>query len=211
MDLRLARWLQIGFTALVSPLAASEKPKAMVVLLYEEAGVEPDVLSAAKGEASAILYEAGIATRWVPCRSGSGSAECRRAGEADILRVRIFHTTRKSIWPLDRQAFGFALSSPQPPFGTFAGVIYDRVQQLAGHRRSLLATVLGCVLAHEIGHLLLNGGGHTTSGLMKAHWRKKDLGLIEQRNFRFLPAQAEEMVRGLETRRHYMRSSGATW
>jgi predicted metalloendopeptidase len=85
------------------------------------------------------------------------------------------------------------------------------VQQLAKYRKSLLIAVLGCVLAHEIGHLLLNGGGHATSGLMKAYWMKKDLSLIEQRTFRFLPAQAEEMVRSLEERRLFMRSSNATW
>jgi hypothetical protein len=183
----------------------------MLVLLYEEAGVEPDVLSNAQEEAEAILAAAGIATRWFACGSSSAPVECRRAGQSDVLRLRIFATARKSIWPIDQQAFGFALSSPEPPFGTVAGIVYDRVQQLGGPRESLRAKVLGCVLAHEIGHLLLNGGGHAASGLMKAQWMKKEMGLIEQRVFQFLPAQAKQMVRGLETRRRYMRSSGATW
>jgi hypothetical protein len=204
-------WFLIGLGAVISSLAANEKTGTMLVLVYEEAGVEPDVFRAAQKEASAILAEAGIASEWVACVSVPPPDECRRAGQSDVLRVRIFPTAQKSIWKVDPQAFGFALSSPEPPFGTVAGIIYDRVQQLAGFRQSLLTKVLGCVLAHEIGHLLLNGGGHATGGLMKADWRKKEMSLIEQRTFRFLPAQAEEMARGLEARRLYMRSSGAIW
>jgi hypothetical protein len=194
---------------MISPVAASERADAMLVLLYEEAGVEPDVLSKAQQEAEEILAAAGIDTQWFACGSSSAPVECRRAGQSDVLRLRIFPAKRASILKIDREAFGFALSSPEPPFGTFAGIVYDRVQQVS--RASLRAKVLGCVLAHEIGHLLLNGGGHAATGLMKANWMKKELMLIEQRTFGFLPAQAEEMVRGLAVRRLYMRSSGATW
>jgi hypothetical protein len=192
-------------------MAASERADAMLVLLYETAGVEPDVISKAQQEAEAILAAAGIPTRWLACGSNSAPAECRRAGQSDVLRLQVFSTSQDSMWKIDGHALGFALSSPEPPFGTVAGIIYDRVQKLVGTRESLRAKVLGCVLAHEIGHLLLNGGGHAASGLMKAHWMKKEMVLIEQRVFQFLPAQAREMVQGLETRRRYVRSSGATW
>jgi hypothetical protein len=47
---------------------------------------------------------------------------------------------------------------------------YDRLTET--HRKP---RVLGHVLAHEIGHMLLRTNLHRDAGLMKAHWSPKDL------------------------------------
>ena len=57
---------------------------------------------------------------------------------------------------------GFAVSG-----GRLANVMYSRVERLAGSRANV-ATVLGHVMAHEIGHLLLSPNAHASGGIMAA-------------------------------------------
>jgi hypothetical protein len=49
-------------------------------------------------------------------------------------------------------------------------IFYDRLNET--QRKP---SVLGHVLAHEIGHMLLRTNVHRDTGLMKAHWSPKDL------------------------------------
>jgi hypothetical protein len=46
-------------------------------------------------------------------------------------------------------------------------VFYDRVKQLARTRQLPLGTILGRVLAHEVGHHVLPGQGHARWGIMR--------------------------------------------
>jgi hypothetical protein len=52
-----------------------------------------------------------------------------------------------------------------------------------------LSSVLGLVVAHEIGHLLLQMGGHSPVGIMHFPWSPKELGLA---NHNFLVFTAKE-------------------
>jgi hypothetical protein len=44
-----------------------------------------------------------------------------------------------------------------------------------GFRELMLARLLGRIVAHELGHVLLNSPAHTDSGLMRAHYRADDV------------------------------------
>jgi hypothetical protein len=41
--------------------------------------------------------------------------------------------------------------------------------------RLLVARFLGRILAHELGHILLNSAQHQPTGLMRAHYRARDV------------------------------------
>ena len=45
--------------------------------------------------------------------------------------------------------------------------------------------MLAPTLAHEIGHLLLTGQGHSSSGIMRAHWRREDYERAPRGAFNF--------------------------
>jgi hypothetical protein len=49
--------------------------------------------------------------------------------------------------------------------------------------------LLGIVMAHEIGHVLLNSNSHSAQGIMVARWRAEDLRAAERRALRFLPGE----------------------
>jgi hypothetical protein len=58
----------------------------------------------------------------------------------------------------------------------FLATVYpDRVKSTALTSNTTFGTLLGRVVAHEIGHLLLNRNMHAAAGLMKAHWTRDDL------------------------------------
>ena len=78
-------------------------------------------------------------------------------------------------------------------FGYYANVFYHRVEQLSGTRTCSRPVVLGHVIAHEMGHLLLGQGGHSRTGLMTANWDRSELEQVIQRTFIFNSQQAKEI------------------
>jgi hypothetical protein len=65
-----------------------------------------------------------------------------------------------------------------------------------------LPEILGHIIAHEIGHLLLPGGRHSVSGIMKARWSLNEWKLVRQGALNFAPEQSRflraELLRRLK-------------
>ncbi len=77
---------------------------------------------------------------------------------------------------LPKNAFGLALVPEDGSQGTNAYIFSRRVERLAAANPDIsLAVLLGCVAAHEIGHLLLGSNTHQRSGIMTADWYGADL------------------------------------
>jgi len=58
-------------------------------------------------------------------------------------------------------------------------------------------SVIGCVMAHELGHLLL-GPGHVPDAIMRASWGTGDLEAIRRRRLVFNRAQNTVIRRELQ-------------
>jgi hypothetical protein len=75
--------------------------------------------------------------------------------------------------------------------GTLADVYWEPVslhaQQFGVADKS---TVLGCAMAHELGHLLL-GRGHSSMGLMKSVWGSRDFDYMKHRSLKFAGKERE--------------------
>jgi hypothetical protein len=63
------------------------------------------------------------------------------------------------------------------------------------HERSRvnLASLLGDVAAHEIGHLLLGTNSHAENGIMRARWESEELGSIGTGTLFFSEAESRQM------------------
>src|SRR5262249_35973670 len=74
-----------------------------------------------------------------------------------------------------------------------AYVFYRRVQAEA--ERYVVSTpfVLACAIAHEVGHLLMPGGGHSRDGIMRACWNRDDFHRADQSALRFSDDQVVVM------------------
>jgi hypothetical protein len=64
---------------------------------------------------------------------------------------------------------------------------------LARGDSSFETLLLGHLMAHEIGHLLLGAGNHSPTGLMRARWQQQELELIRRRTLAFTSGQAESI------------------
>jgi hypothetical protein len=93
---------------------------------------------------------------------------------------------------------GFAAVPVEGGMGRIAYVIYDRIQRLAGEGRVNEVPLLGFVLAHETGHLLLGRGARSRAGLMKCQWDSRKIQEVDSVNMGFSELQAFQIRNTLE-------------
>jgi hypothetical protein len=76
-----------------------------------------------------------------------------------------------------------------------AAVYYDYLPHIPGGERNKndTALVLGCVIAHELGHLLLGAHGHSIAGIMQPYWGIEQMQLALMSQLSFLPEEARLM------------------
>ena len=73
--------------------------------------------------------------------------------------------------------------------GFYAIVYYSEIRRLAELDRAVSSgEILGYVMAHEIGHLLL-GPQHHDGTVMKSHWGAAEVEMIRRRELRFNRSQ----------------------
>ena len=83
--------------------------------------------------------------------------------------------------------FGFAVVP------VLASVYYDYVAHLArsDDAEFEIPIILGCDIAHEIGHLLLGSESHSASGIMQGHWERGQIRQAVTGTLLFTPEQAK--------------------
>jgi len=75
-----------------------------------------------------------------------------------------------------------------------ASVYYNYVLDAQNENAEFKAPVLlGCVIAHEIGHLLLGPEGHSTGGIMQSDWGLKDVRQAMTGTLTFTPQQSRRL------------------
>jgi hypothetical protein len=91
-------------------------------------------------------------------------------------------------------------------FPALASVFYDRRLRFVDDDAGLgLPSILGCFIAHEIGHLLLGSNSHSNQGLMQAGWGERQIHQALAGDLFFTPKQAKlvqtefRMRRSLQT------------
>jgi hypothetical protein len=95
---------------------------------------------------------------------------------------------------------GWSLVDVEAATGVLATVFPERVQAVARAAAVDVRTLLGRVIAHEIGHLLLGTGAHAERGLMRAHWSRAMLQHSSADDWRFTPPEVASMQTGLLAR-----------
>jgi hypothetical protein len=91
------------------------------------------------------------------------------------------------------RSLGIAVRGANFSGGRLAYVFYDRVEPLARKYQMSDASLLGVAIAHEVGHLLLPYGSHSSTGLMQADWDDRQFLLARARLLRFTAQQAAEI------------------
>jgi hypothetical protein len=142
----------MAMVALGANLCAHARRPTIVVMLRNDANVPPEVLDAAEDSVRAIYDAAGVEIAW------SGGPPV-----ATLALISREHARRLGHRP---EVIGFATGS-RARRGKMAYIFMHRVKDLSARYRVPASSVLGAVLAHELGHLLLPGDSHAEVGVMR--------------------------------------------
>jgi hypothetical protein len=146
------------------------------------------------------LHRAGVKVGWVGCATSAeqvlSDPGCRKplAGPEVVLKLLSQVMARRAKGPAD--TFGFAV--PTSPVGIGSVSIFaKRAEQLAlsgpfsAGYDAARAVVLGHLIVHEIGHLLLGPGSHSRTGIMSSPWSQAQVKQIATSHLSFTEAQAQ--------------------
>jgi hypothetical protein len=179
-------------------LSEADPRPCLNIRLYNLAGVSPQILDRAAEEATRILATAAVdivwqqgPNDWPEARAfdltGHGKGQHPKPDTRNYLVVGI-RRGDPSAFP---GALGFAL--PDAQIGVHATIFYDRIEQVTQLVIITVPKMLGHVMAHEIGHVLLGSTEHSPVGIMKAIWDRTDFQYDPAARMEFTPQQRRVM------------------
>ncbi len=173
----------------VSGTSAAE-PQALKIttLLYNYAAVPDRVLEQAEKSAAAVFRRAGIDTVWASGPLSRSEVQDERS-VGPRLYLRILPPSMSERMPAKPTCMGFTQSWSPP----VANVFYDRAQKVVRGRALDLGVILGHLIAHEIGHLLIGEEAHSPSGIMSIPWTPRHARSASRGQLLFTPKEAASM------------------
>jgi len=149
-------------------------------------------LTAAETRAARVFEQAGLGIHWLNCFKNSLDSPSAPACDHPLSPADFV----LQILPSSRNATNstFGVSFLDASGGVYADIFLDRVQSLRELDPKIsFSGLLGSVIAHELGHLLLGEHSHSRTGLMRAHWQAEELGKIAKGNLWFDSKQAVQL------------------
>ena len=181
-------------------LSGKEAKLKIAVRVYNFPRVAKNSLARAEREATYILRNAGIDLSWIPCHLIAEEVPPAPACELPLgptdLVLRILPQEMAKRLRANPDELGFALYPTQDDpnrFGNIIYILFHRVRAMANQWDATRAQILAYGIAHEIGHLLLGNGSHSSDGIMNARWGPKSLRLAARGKLLFSPQQAERI------------------
>jgi hypothetical protein len=164
----------------------------VTVAIYDDVRLSPRVLADAEDQAARVFQKAGVVISWIECKSSKTDAEpdlrCQDPPSIMRLNLRIVpHASKASDG-----VFGVAFLSAEGT-GAYSDVSYNSVVELDREWHVGLAQVLGHVMAHELGHLLLGSNAHSRQGIMCPRWHGDELHLASKGALLFSEEQGRFM------------------
>jgi len=202
--MRLNRGCLALSAVLASSLGAAEPGLKITVFVYSYAAVSPQLLAETEAEAARIYQLAGIGIQWLDCpllpRDADRFPACQVPPGPTKLVLRILSRSMADRLRQAEDSFGFAMIPEDGSFATVANVFSYDANQLADRRGMRLGVIFGHLAAHELGHLLLGAGSHSSTGIMHVPWHLKELDIIAQGLMVFRPQEAERMRTNIRLR-----------
>jgi len=174
------------------PLCGKLGPSATItVQMYNYSRASPTVLTGAEREAGRILGEAGVQPVWLECpvepSSVGPEGPCKKAPEATGIRLRVLAAPTEI--KVRDTIFGFTVHP------VLASVYYEHAARRAksDDAEFELPIILGCAIAHELGHLLLGPDSHSDWGIMQGKWEPNQFRQLTMGTFLFTAEQSRLM------------------
>jgi hypothetical protein len=179
----------VGVTVFAHGGDAKPGSARVTVSMYNNAGADRDLVLRAERTAQRIFRTAGVEVSWRNWQPDSNALEpARSMGDMPRFDVHLLPRPRT----LTADIFGVAFLGDDGR-GQQADVFYDQVTQFSSRPGQDRAVLLGAVIAHEIGHLLLGSHSHSGAGIMRGRWDDEALRLTAVGLVGFNVEQGERM------------------
>jgi len=205
----------IGFKGPSSSTAQTNPEHSPVLMIYVRnyAGLEPDALSEAEDVARSIYQKAGVETRWaeivLPKQAGLSNSNVQIPFTKADIQLNILPREMSVRYGLPENVTGLAPGSG--PDRNMILLFADRIEALYLGLIKAYRTgdfdahvskgqILGYMIAHELGHILLNMEEHTAHGMMCGKWSFAEFREISQGLLLFTSDQAELIRRNASQR-----------
>ena len=163
----------------------------LTVSIFNDAGVEQSVWLQAQGRATEIMRRSGISLTWLDCGSPVSrmpDPNCIAISYPTHLSVRVV----PKLSPVKADIFGRSFQDATGE-GNYVLVYYLGINAFRAANPVPTGELLGCVIAHELGHLLLGTASHSPTGLMSAVWQDPELRQVVRGNLFFNGDEGERM------------------
>jgi hypothetical protein len=157
--------LTIG-AALQTDAAPNPELGVLVVVLHvtDYAHVPPRELAVAERVATQVYAAVGVHVVWTD--GAARTAQPDGAFHVDVLVLSRDMVARKcQISSMVEGVFGTASHQARRAY-----IFYNRLTDHAARTNVGVSRLLGMVLTHEVGHVLLGADSHSPSGIMHADW-----------------------------------------
>lgn len=156
--------------------ATDGSPDRIVIRLDNYAAISRADESDTAATVKRIFAAAGIATVWTAVGDAS---------DARGLHVRVLLLSREMArQKIARERQTAGIMGVAVPGAEYAYIFTNRIASMAARHGDYFPRLLGQVIAHEVGHLVLPIRGHAEQGIMRA-----DLGVRSQRHSYFTTEQ----------------------
>ena len=150
----------------------AEAPPTVTIRVVDLAEVGPGPLLVSLDVTQSLFDAVGIMMKWRHCVDGVDDCSDPLLAHEVWLRVapgNAEHGGWADEWVSPR-ALGLSNIGHSPDSSVMSTIFVKQVTRLAHAAGIGASDLLGHVAAHEVAHLILGTSGHTTSGLMGAHW-----------------------------------------
>ena len=192
--------------AAVAKTKVAKPPDTSLIItihVHNYAEVDRKTLTHAETVAAGIFRLAGIEARWIDAWDKQ-NPDWIEEGSSDLthLTLNILQQAMADRIPLPNEVLGEAPGKGRERRIVY--IFYNRIEAFAQKQIKAFralgggietpptpALILGYVIAHEIGHLLLNADSHSAAGIMRAHWESSALDDAHRGTLVFTSQQAE--------------------
>ena len=181
---RIGALVVLTYFSLTSSLHAEARQPRLAVSIQNLPGVSADTVAEARRHVVRVFAAAGIEVLWHEFPTPPTGA--------DFAVSVVITTTPPSKNAVATEILGIA-ASVKTRCGRVAWALWHHITPFAEAQGRTPGLVLGYVIVHEIGHLLLPPPSHSTHGLMRAKWQSTDLDAAENDLLRFTRDQARVM------------------
>jgi len=176
-----------------SQLSAAEQclpnRPAVTIQIRDDAHVKPKSLAKAKEIVGRMYRRAGVGIEWL----GDVSQPEVSPDPAAQLTIAIVTASIAKRRGYSDDVLGFVSVPPEGGMGRVGYVVYERIKDVAAGGSSSTGDILGIIIAHDVGRLILGAGSGTLNGVMTRTWGLDELQRANPMALSFTRAETERL------------------